>query len=260
LTLFGGCFYGVCFLGALGKGQLLVLDVDGVMVDPSSSFEKCTALALKDLAPGLDWSDGLYWQFKRIQGFNNDFRLTAAAVALFEAGEIGHLHESQNIGFPHLEKRIDELEPRCKERVQHYYQDYLHLEQPLITLPELENIAGWDVAILTGRPPEELLLAFKVLGFEIPAVCDSSPELRKPEPGGLIYLADMFEAKKVFFFFDIRDDAACLRRARPLRPSIDFTFVAVNKLRHEIAQPGDLAFATLREFISSGELIPEASG
>jgi HAD superfamily hydrolase (TIGR01549 family) len=241
-------------VGTLGKGQLLVLDVDGVMIDPCSSFEKCAALALKEMAPGLAWSDSLYWQLKRIQGFNNDFRLTAAALVLFEAGEIDRVQEAQNIGFPHLEKLIDELEPRCKERLQFYYQDYIHLEQPLITLPELKNIAGWDVAILTGRPPEELELAFKVLGFEIPAVCDSCPDFRKPAPGGLLHLADKFKAKKIFFVGDTKDDATCLRRARALRPDLDFTFVAVNKLRHEITQHGDLVHVTLREFISSGEL------
>jgi HAD superfamily hydrolase (TIGR01549 family) len=237
-----------------GKGQLLVLDVDGVMIDPCGSFEKCAAMALNEIAPGLAWSDEVYWQFKRVSGFNNDFRLTAAAVAVYEAGELSRLAEARATGFPHLEKRIDELEPYCKERVQFYYQSVKHLERPLITLPELEAIEGWDIAILTGRPPEELTLAFDVLGFEIPAVCDTQPEFCKPAPGGLIHLADTFKAARVYFVGDTTDDATCLRRAREQSPELDLTFVAVNKLRHEIAQPEDLAFATLREFLSSGTI------
>ena len=237
------------------RGRLLLLDVDGVMIDPCGSFEKCAAMALAEMVPELAWSDELYWKFKRIPGFNNDFRLTSAAMALFEAGEIDRLPESVHTGFPHLEKRMDELEPYCKERLQFYYQDVKHLERPLITLHELESIADWDVAILTGRPPEELTLAFEVLGFEIPAVCDSCPEFRKPEPGGLLHLADKHKANRVCFVGDTRDDATCLCRAREARPDLDLTFVAVNKLRYEIIQPGDLTYATLREFISSGKLV-----
>jgi len=236
------------------KGKLLVLDVDGVLIDPLGSFERCAAMALKEIVPDLPWSDDLYWEFKRIPGYNNDFRLTAAAVALYEAGEIYLVPEKLNSEFSYLEKRIDELEPYCKERVQFYYQDLQHLERPTITLLELERLVDWDVAILTGRPPEELALAFEVLGFELPAVCDSCPEFRKPEPGGLIHLADTYKAKHIFFVGDTRDDATCLRRAREARPDLELTFVAVNKLRHEIIQPGDLAYATLRAFVYSGIL------
>jgi len=235
-------------------GRLLVLDIDGVMIDPAGSFEICCARALKEMAPDLVWSDDLYWRLKRIPGFNNDFHLTAAALALFEAGEIDRLSEATNTGFPHLEKRISELEPRCKERMQFYYQELKHLERPLITHAELEAIVDWDVAILTGRPPDEMSLAFEVLGFEIPAVCDSCPEFRKPEPGGLLHLADTYSANRIYFVGDTRDDATCLRRTRAVRPNLDLTFVAVNKLRYEISQPEDLTYATLREFISSGRL------
>jgi HAD superfamily hydrolase (TIGR01549 family) len=265
-------------------GKLLVLDVDGVLIDPCGSFEKCAAMALNEIAPDLAWSDELYWRFKRISGFNNDFRLTAAAVALFEAGEIDHLSEGRidsaqsdqgcgeaeppvrrragggsphtalsemrDTGFPHLEKRIGELEPHCKERVQFYYQSVKHLERPLITYSELEALKGWDVAILTGRPPEELTLAFEVLGFELPAVGDTCPEFRKPAPGGLIHLADTFKAKRVYFVGDTTDDATCLRRAREARPDLELTFVAVNKLRFEITQPEDLAYPALRDFVA----------
>ncbi|MDR2697491.1 MAG: HAD family hydrolase, partial [Holophagales bacterium] len=207
--------------GSKYKGQLLVLDIDGVMIDPAGSFETCSAMALKELAPDLAWSNEMYWELKRIPGFNNDFRLTAAALALFESGEIDRLSEALNKGFPHLEKRMDELEPRCKEVMQFYYQDLKRLERPLITLAELEAIVDWDTAILTGRPPDEMPLAFDVLGFEIPAICDSCPEFRKPEPGGLLHLADIYSANRVYFVGDTRDAAPCLRRARAARPALD---------------------------------------
>lgn len=233
---------------------LLVLDVDGVLIDSGGSFENCVAMTLKEMVPELEWSNELFWKFKQIPGFNNDFRLTAAAIALFETGEIDLLDDTNNTGFPHMEGRIKELAPLCGERLQFFYQSYKHLESPLITWPELEAIHGWNIAILTGRLPEELLMGFEVLGFELPAVCDSCPEFCKPEPGGLIHLANIYSANKIYFVGDTRDDATCLSRARNARPDLDFTFVAVNKLRNEIAQPGDLAFATLRDFLASGEL------
>jgi len=254
-------------LGRWNEGRLLVLDVDGVLIDPCGSFERCATAALAEIAPGLPWSEELYWTFKRVPGFNNDFRLTATAVALYELGQINDgLHEHLKGGFEHLgqreQKRIAELEPLCKERVQFHYQGVKHLERPLITLPELENIKGWDVAILTGRPPDELALAFDVLEFELPAVCDSCPEFRKPEPGGLLHLAEAFGAHEIFFVGDTMDDTTCLRRARDSAHNsgltLEFVFVAVGKLRHEIAQPGDLAYPTLRDFISSGALAKTA--
>jgi phosphoglycolate phosphatase-like HAD superfamily hydrolase len=235
------------------EGRLLVLDVDGVMIDPRGSFETCAGAAIREAAPGLAWSDELYRRFKRLPGFNNDFRMCAAALALFEAGGMGGIEEALRSARPlppGVEERIRETEPRCKERVQFHYRGVAHLERPLVTLPELEALEGWDVAILTGRPPEEMALAFGVLGFELPAACDSRPEFRKPAPGGLLHLADRFGAGSVHFVGDTIDDATCLARARERRPGLALTFVAVGGLRHEIAGPGDLAFPTLREFLA----------
>jgi phosphoglycolate phosphatase-like HAD superfamily hydrolase len=233
------------------------------MIDPCGSFEKCAGTAIRELAPGVAWSDELYWRFKRLPGFNNDFRMTAAAAALFGEGGMGALERALADGGalpPHIEGRIRETEPRCKELVQFYYRNVVHLELPLVTLPELEAIAGWDVAILTGRPPEEMGMAFKVLGFELPAVCDSRPEFRKPAPGGLLHLADAHGARVVYFVGDTIDDATCLARARAARPGLALTFVAVGRLRGEIAGPRDPMHASLREFLASGALAPPSSG
>jgi HAD superfamily hydrolase (TIGR01549 family) len=239
------------------EGRLLVLDVDGVMIDPCGSFEKCAAMAISELAPGLAWSEDLYWRFKRMPGFNNDFRMVAAAVAIFADGGMEGLEKAIRGGPPpRLESQIRDLEQRCKERVQFHYHGVQRMELPLITLAELEALEGWDVAILTGRPPEEMPLAFDVLGFELPAACDSTPEFRKPAPGGLLHLADRYGASRVFFVGDTIDDATCLAKAREARPDLDLIFVAVGELRSEIAAADDLAFPTLRDFLASGRLTP----
>jgi phosphoglycolate phosphatase-like HAD superfamily hydrolase len=155
------------------------------------------------------------------------------------------LWKAAGIGFPDLEARIQELEPRCKEAMQRHYAQTQKLEKPLISRLELEAL-GWDVVIFTGRPPEEMPLAEKVLGFQLPTVCDFAPHLRKPLPCGLLQLADAFRAQEVVFAGDTRDDATCLRTAREQRPEISWTFAAIGQDRNRIAVEGDYRAESLR--------------
>ena len=228
------------------RRALLVLDVDGVMIDADRSFAEAVALAMQELAPRQPWSDQDWLAFKRVGGFNNDFRLTAGALALAERGEMARLRSAEGIGFPDLETRIQELEPRCQAVVQRHYAVTKALEQPLISLPELQAL-GVDLAVLTGRPPEEWVLAMEVLGFGLPVVADAAPHLRKPRPDGLLQLADAFRAEAVCFVGDTRDDAACLSEARERRPEIDWTFAAVGPECERIG--GDVRGESLRAIL-----------
>ena len=106
---------------------------------------------------------------------------------------------------------------------------------------------GVDLAVYTGRPPEEWAMAVEVLGFELPAVSDSAPHLRKPRPDGLLQLADAFRAQDVLFVGDTRDDAACLAAARTLRPDIAWTFAGVGPDRERLG--GELTGASLRSIL-----------
>ena len=224
---------------------LLVLDVDGVMLDAERSFMEAVARALRELAPDLAWTDEHFRAFKRVGGFNNDFRLTAGALALHETGGMHRLEGAAGVGFPDLEERIRELEPSCQRAVQSHYAETRRLEVPLVTLPELEA-TGLELAIYTGRPPEELALAFQVLGFELPHVCDSEPRFRKPRPDGLLVLAERFGADSVVFAGDTRDDAAALRAAREQWTDIAWTFAAIGPECERIALSGDLRAESLR--------------
>jgi len=237
---------------------LLILDVDGVMVEAERSFMEAAARGLAELAPELAWSDAHFRMFKRVGGFNNDFRLAAGAMALHEVGQMERLWSAEGVGFPDLEARMAELEPRCQQAVQRHYAHTRHLETALITLPELER-TGLELAIYTGRPPEELTMAFEVLGFELPAVCDSVPELRKPRPDGLFILAERFRAERVIFAGDTRDDATALGAARAARPDIAWTFAAIGPERTRIAEAGDLQAETLRELLGRDSLEKESN-
>jgi histidinol-phosphate aminotransferase len=228
--------------------RLLVLDMDGVMVDGDPGFMNAVAKALGELAPGLPWMDAHYLAFKHVGGFNNDYRVCAAALALAECGELDSLWSAQTTGFPHLEERIQALEPRCAEVVTKWYKSVPPPDEPLVNLGELEAL-GWDLAVLTGRNDEEMDTGFGVLGFRLPAVADRAPHLRKPLPGGLLQLADAFQAEQIVFVGDTRDDAQALRAAREARPDLVWTFAAVGPNRDTIAREGDLRAASLRALL-----------
>jgi histidinol-phosphate aminotransferase len=234
------------------RRRLLVLDIDGVLIDADRSFMEAVARALAELRPALPWSDEVFRAFKRLGGFNNDFRLTAGALALAEAfGDVDLqpvIEGTNGQGFPNLEARIQALEPAAQIVVQKHYAETIQLERPLVTLAELRS-TGQDLAVLTGRPPEELGLAWRVLGFDLPAVCDAAPHLRKPEPAGLLQLADAFRAEEILFVGDTIDDARCLRAAAGLRPELEWRFAAVGPDRLRFFAPGDAQSATLRDLL-----------
>ena len=235
---------------ALGaRRHLLVLDVDGVLIDPGRAFSEAVAGALAELAPTLPWDDRSFSAFKRIGGFNNDFRLAAGALALAEAGGLDRLEGAIGVGFPELEARIQALEPLCRGMVQKHYLRTRQLERPLVKRQDLAAFAD-NMAIFTGRPPAELALAFEVLTFRLPAVADSAPHLRKPRPEGLLQLADAYRATHVTFVGDTVDDAAALRSAQALRPDLGWTFGAVGPDRARFAREGDLQAVDLKALLT----------
>ena len=230
----------------LGRGRLVVLDVDGVLIDPGRAFLEAVAGALEELAPDLAWSDQDYLDLKRAGGFNNDFRLAAAALAM---GGRGGAPDPSGTGGADLEARIRAWEPACQDAVRRQYRRTRRMERPLVRREDLEAFPG-DLAVFTGRPPEELEFAFETLGFRLPAVGDRAPHLRKPRPEGLIQLADTFRAEHIVFAGDSLDDAEALDGARALRPDLRWTFGAVGPDRARIARDGALQAAGVLDLLA----------
>ena len=81
------------------------------------------------------------------------------------------------------------------------------------------------------------------------AVCDAAPHLRKPEPAGLLQLADAFRAEEILFAGDTVDDAGCLRAAAALRPELAWRFAALGPDRARFAVPEDIQSASLRNLL-----------
>jgi histidinol-phosphate aminotransferase len=230
------------------RRKLLVLDVDGVLIEAERSFLEAVSRALAELAPNLSWTDEHFRAFKRVGGFNNDFRLCSAAWVLADHGAMDRLWIASGIGFPDLEIEIQQREAAAQRVVQKHYAETCKLESPLIELRALQSL-GCDLAILTGRPPEELDMAFKVLGWKLPAIADAAPHLRKPSPSGLLQLADAFRAEAITFVGDTRDDAACLRSARVIRPDLTWRFAAVGADRELISDDHDLSAPSLLDLL-----------
>jgi phosphoglycolate phosphatase-like HAD superfamily hydrolase len=230
--------------------RLLVLDVDGVLIEPGRAFLEAVAGALAELAPGLAWDDAAYRSLKRAGGFNNDFRLAAGALALAERNLSP---TAPDLPWPELEARIADLEPSCRLAVRRHYARTRSLERALVRPEQLAGRVG-EVAVFTGRPPEELAQAFAVLGRVLPGLGDSAPHLRKPRPEGLVQLADSFRAERITFVGDGRDDASALRAARTLRPELQWTFAAVGPDRDRYAGPGDLRAEGLLDLLADGGL------
>ena len=232
--------------------RLLALDIDGVLIDADRSFMEAVARTVAELRPALPWGDASFRAFKRLGGFNNDFKLAAGALALAEVfgnvDVVPLIGAAMGKGFPELEPRIAELEEQVKPVVQRHYSDTISFEKAFATLEELQS-TGFELAILTGRPPEELALAWRVLGFSLPAIPDRAPHLRKPSPCGLLQLADAFQATEIVFAGDTVDDATCLRRAAEIRPELRWRFAAIGPERHRFERPEDFSFAFLRELL-----------
>ena len=230
------------------RRHLLVLDVDGVLLDPGRAFTEAVAGALAELEPGMPWDDLKYAALKRMGGFNNDFRLAAGALALFEAGLLADLAQVDAAGLAALAPRMDALEPMCTVIVRKHYSRTHWLERPLVRRHDLDAFKG-DMAIFTGRPPVELAQAFEVLGFRLPAVTDSALHLRKPRPEGLIQLADAYRTRRITFVGDSVDDATALAAARRLRPDLDWVFAAVGPNRAGFAGAEDLQAECLLDLL-----------
>jgi phosphoglycolate phosphatase-like HAD superfamily hydrolase len=152
-------------------------------------------------------------------------------------------------GFPELEERIRGLEPRCSEAVQRCYQAFPIPDTPLVTREELDAVP-WEKAVLTGRNPSELDCGFRILGFRLPGIADCAGHLRKPEPGGLLQLADAFQAQEILFAGDTRDDAQALCSARRARPDLAWRFAALGPWRDFIAREDDLRSPSLRSLLA----------
>jgi phosphoglycolate phosphatase-like HAD superfamily hydrolase len=93
-------------------------------------------------------------------------------------------------------------------------------ERPLLD-PELrDRVLALPVGILTGRIPEEAGLALELTGLTAldpdRIVVDDGRFAPKPDPAGLLHLADRMPPRPLYYFGDNPDDLTAWRRAREI--------------------------------------------
>ncbi|MES3160899.1 MAG: TIGR01548 family HAD-type hydrolase [Halorubrum sp.] len=94
---------------------------------------------------------------------------------------------------------------------------YIHDEPTLVDPETIADLTDrFAVAVLTGRPEAEAAIALERVGLDIPAdrrITMDDPEAGKPDPEGLIALANRLDAERVAFVGDTLDDVKTARNA-----------------------------------------------
>ena len=94
---------------------------------------------------------------------------------------------------------------------------YIHDEPTLVDPETLADLTDrFDVGVLTGRPAAEADIALDRVGLDVPEdhrITMDDPEAGKPDPEGLVALAERFDAERVVFTGDTLDDVRTARNA-----------------------------------------------
>ncbi len=103
-------------------------------------------------------------------------------------------------------------------------------ERPTVDGAPWEAARKYPYGIFTGRIPEEMRLAARLLGLsEGPdsdnVVSDDGQFPIKPDPAGLVHLASQMPERPLYYFGDNRDDLTALLRARQNLQDDDLHFI-----------------------------------
>jgi len=111
---------------------------------------------------------------------------------------------------------------------------YIHDEPTLVAAETVERLdERFALGVLTGRPAAEAGIALRRAGLDevVPEnlrITMDSPEPKKPDPGGLVALAERLDADAVAFVGDTLDDVETAVRAAEADP--DRTYHGVGAL------------------------------
>lgn len=241
--------------------DLVVFDVDGVLVDVSRSWPQAVRETVRRLtgeqAPPV--TEDEISALKAAGGFNDDWDVAAAAIWSRRAG-IAHLAElavrvrADGGGLERLcaiaglkkDPGVSEIAATAAEiyagsaRVEEMFGMPAQLQPPENGLWQLEEalIAPEDLLLLpvpkalyTGRMMGELSLALERFRLSVffpdHHRLTSDGPFRKPDGGGLVYLARSAGAQSVLMVGDNVDDIRAAKNAQSMDPDRSYTFCAV---------------------------------
>jgi HAD superfamily hydrolase (TIGR01548 family) len=95
---------------------------------------------------------------------------------------------------------------------------FIEAETVLVDPETLETLTErWSVGVVTGRPAAEAAIALERVGLDLPeehVVTMDSPVAGKPDPEGLVTLAERLDAERLAFAGDTLDDVRTVHNAR----------------------------------------------
>lgn len=180
----------------MGPEQVLVLDMDGVLVDVTDSYRETVIRTVQHFT-GKIITRELIQDYKNRGGFNNDWALSQKICA--------------DLGVQVAYSTIVE------------YFNYLFLDQGLIHrerwLPRdglLDRLGEkFELAIFTGRTTLEAEITLKRQGLRDRFLLVTSDDIdrEKPAPDGLLRIAELRPGRQLLYVGDTVDDARCARAA-----------------------------------------------
>jgi len=107
---------------------------------------------------------------------------------------------------------------------------FVHDEPVLATPATLDALGAWELGVLTGRPGAEAAIALERVGLEVPderVLAMEDWEGGKPDPEGLVTLAERTGAEAVAFAGDTLDDVRTATAAGTADPDRTYHGVGV---------------------------------
>jgi HAD superfamily hydrolase (TIGR01548 family) len=227
-------------MSPLGSVDMLVLDMDGVLVDTTASFNaaviQCARACTRGSAPEEEGDEERLEKLRLCGGFNNDWDAAAAMALLAPVAGRGEEWDRLCRRLAARGGGPDSVRAECGEgrwrevfmRVVPLFQRLYagdraaevygadggvgpglwRLERPLITPEEMEA-SGLPFGVFTGRTPGEAALGLELLALALPPerlLCDTGPRYRKPRPDGLLELVRVLGGTSVLYVGDSLDD------------------------------------------------------
>ena len=187
-------------IGAMNKvvkeaKPLLIFDIDGVLVDVSGSYR----VAIKQTAEYFTGKEITLEEIQALKnrgGYNNDWDATEELIK----------EKGKNIG-----------KQRIIIKFQQYYKKLMDNEPLLISKNLLKNLSRkYVLAVFTGRNKKEADYVLRVNGIKkyfSKTIAMEDVSRRKPDPEGLLKIANGCKTKDAYYFGDMIDDMQAAKAA-----------------------------------------------
>lgn len=210
-------------LDLIKSRDTVVFDMDGVLVDVSSSYMQAIKYTYNYFT-GKEIDDDEIYEAKKLGGLNNDWDLTDYLI--------------RQCGFDFSYDDIVEIFQK------QYWNDgkgSINNESLLIDTKVLDELSkNYNLAIFTGRPKEEAyytLNKFEILKYfsKIVTMNDLPHDRQKPKTDGLKLIKDSFLTDEIIYLGDTVDDMFC---------ASDFGAYGIGVLKNnsDVKQPADYLF------------------